>query len=122
MSLGDESQRSLNMPEPFQKRKSEDKRTMNKLQKQIVINLNQNTNPDREEFLKKLKDTEKRAKRVSNSEISLLLEEQENKKYELGNVEMSMLRKLRFFQREKSLQKSNSLGGISLRSNKKNKM
>lgn len=91
MSLGDESQRSLNMPEPFQKRKSEDKRTMNKLQKQIVINLNQNTNPDREEFLKKLKDTEKRAKRVSNSEISLLLEEQENKKYELGNVEMSML-------------------------------
>ena len=122
MSLGDESQRSLNMPEPFQKRKSEDKRTMNKLQKQIVINLNQNTNPDREEFLKKLKDTEKRAKRVSNSEISLLLEGQENKKYELGNVEMSMLRKLRFFQREKSLQKSNSLGGISLRSNKKNKM
>ena len=64
---------------------------MNKLQKQIVINLNQNTNPDREEFLKKLKDTEKRAKRVSNSAISLLLEGQENKKYELGNVEMSML-------------------------------
>lgn len=33
-------------------------------------------------------------------------------RYDLGNVELSMIRKLKFFQREKSLEKSNSLGKL----------
>lgn len=47
---------------------------------------------------------------MNNSAISSLIGEQEENKYTLNNIEQSMLRKLRFFQKENRMkEKSSSL-------------
>jgi hypothetical protein len=72
-------------------------------------------------FVKKLKETEKKVSVVQSHEIASLLEEHETYRYELGNAELSMIRKLKFFQREKTREKSKSINKVLAGSQTKNK-